>query len=132
MNTIFGIGFSELVVIFILVIVLIGPERTKETAQKAGKALGKILRSQWWADFQMIQKNIRDLPNTLVRMAEIEEIQNDLKQSLDTIQNNINAETKEISDEINKLNDQIQETHTILSPEHPSNSDQNSGEKHHG
>ena len=132
MNTIFGIGFPELIFIFILVVVLIGPERTKEAAQKAGKALGKILRSQWWADLQMIQKNIRDLPNTLVRMAEIEEIQNDLKQSLDSIQNNINTEAQEISDEINKLNNQIHETNTLLSPDQYPKPDQESGENFHG
>eukprot|EP01156_Anaeramoeba_ignava_P007549 Anaeramoba_ignava/a352613_3.p1 GENE.a352613_3~~a352613_3.p1 ORF type:complete len:129 (-),score=28.49 a352613_3:16-402(-) len=128
MNTIFGIGFSELIVIFILVIVLIGPERSKETAQKLGKALGKILRSQWWSDFQLIQKNIRDLPNTLIRMAEIEELQNDLKQSLDSIQNNINAETQEISAELNKLNSQIHETNTILSPDQTQNTHPSSKE----
>lgn len=129
MNTIFGIGFAELAIIGILVIVLIGPERTQEAAQKAGRALGKLLRSQWWSDFQSIQKNIRDLPNTLVRMAEIEELQEDLKQSLNSIQTNIQSEAQELSEELSSINNQIYEARTILPPQE---SKPNEQEENHG
>lgn len=44
-----------------------------------------VVRSQWWTEFNDITQAIRDLPTTLVRLAEIEEAQADLQEVMNDI-----------------------------------------------
>lgn len=86
MDTICGIGLPELVILALLGFVVIGPERSREVALSAGRLLRKVMTSSWWKDFSSITKSLRDLPNTLVRMAEIEEAQADLERTMRDIE----------------------------------------------
>jgi Sec-independent protein translocase protein TatA len=85
-DTICGIGLPELVVLALLGFVVIGPERSREVALSAGRFLRKVMTSSWWKDFSSITRSLRDLPNTLVRMAEIEEAQADLERTMRDIE----------------------------------------------
>lgn len=92
MDTLCGVGLPELIVLALIGFVVIGPERSREVALTAGRWLRNLTTSAWWKDFNQVSRALRDLPNTLVRMAEIEEaqaelvgIQADLRRELDTI-----------------------------------------------
>ncbi len=86
MDTLCGIGLPELVILALLGFVLVGPERSQEVALTAGRWLSRIMRSPWWKDLTQMTGALRDLPNTLVRMAELEEAQADLKKTLQEIE----------------------------------------------
>ena len=86
MDTICGVGLPELVILALLGFVVIGPERSREVALSAGRFLRKVMTSSWWKDFTSITGSLRDLPNTLVRMAEIEEAQADLERTMRDIE----------------------------------------------
>jgi sec-independent protein translocase protein TatB len=64
-----GVGPSELVFIFIIAIIILGPK----DMQKAGKTIGKWMRdivtSDGWKIFQQTSREIRTLPNRLMREA---------------------------------------------------------------
>ena len=66
---VFGIGMSELVFIIIIALIVLGPK----DMQKAGKTIGKWLRnivtSDGWKAFQMTSRELRTLPNKLMREA---------------------------------------------------------------
>jgi sec-independent protein translocase protein TatB len=85
-DTICGVGLPELIILALLGFVVIGPERSREVALNAGRFLRKVMTSPWWKDFSSITKSLRDLPNTLVRMAEIEEAQADLERTMRDIE----------------------------------------------
>jgi Sec-independent protein translocase protein TatA len=85
-DTICGVGLPELVILALIGFVVIGPERSREVALSAGRLLRKVMTSSWWDDFSSITKSLRDLPNTLVRMAEIEETQADLRRTMQDIE----------------------------------------------
>ena len=78
---ILGIGPSELVFIVIIALIVLGPK----DMQKAGKTIGKWLRnivtSDGWKVFQQTSRELRTLPNRLIRDAndELNQIGNDLK-----------------------------------------------------
>ena len=82
MDTLCGIGLPELFILLLIGFVVLGPERTRELAIAAGRWLGRLLRSPWWGEFNQITDAIRNLPTTLVRMAEIEETQAELRQTM--------------------------------------------------
>jgi len=85
---ILGIGMPELIFIFIIAIIVMGPK----DMQKAGKTIGKWLRSivtsDGWKMFQQTSREIRTLPNKLMREAseefdQINKIGKDLDNPLD-------------------------------------------------
>jgi sec-independent protein translocase protein TatB len=76
-----GVGPSELVFIFIIAIIILGPK----DMQKAGKTIGKWMRdivtSDGWKIFQQTSREIRTLPNRLMREAndELGKLDNEIK-----------------------------------------------------
>jgi sec-independent protein translocase protein TatB len=77
---ILGIGASELVFIVIVALIVLGPK----DMQKAGKTIGKFLRdivtSDGWKMFQQTSRELRTLPNRLMREAndELKQVENQL------------------------------------------------------
>jgi len=100
METLCGVGLPEMVIIALVGFVVVGPERSKEVALQAGRFLRKVLSSEWWGEFNQITTAIRDLPNTLVRLAELEEAQ---------------AEFKDVMGEINETEREIRRETRIKS-----------------
>lgn len=80
---ILGIGMPELIFIFIIALIVLGPK----DMQKAGKTIGKFLRdvvtSDGWKLFQQTSRDLRTLPNKLMREAN-EEL-NQINQQVNTI-----------------------------------------------
>ena len=66
---ILGIGMSELIFVIIIALIVLGPK----DMQKAGKTIGKWLRSivtsDGWKFFQQTSRELRTLPNKLMREA---------------------------------------------------------------
>jgi sec-independent protein translocase protein TatB len=66
---IFGIGPSELIFVVIIALIILGPK----DMQKAGKTIGKWMRdivtSDGWKMFQQTSRDLRNLPNRLMREA---------------------------------------------------------------
>ena len=66
---ILGVGMSELIFIVIIALIVLGPK----DMQKAGKTIGKWLRnivtSDGWKIFQQTSRELRTLPNKLMRDA---------------------------------------------------------------
>jgi len=77
---ILGVGPSELVFIVIIALLILGPK----DMQKAGKTIGKFLRdvvtSDYWKMFQQTSRELRTLPNRLMREAndEVNQIGNQI------------------------------------------------------
>jgi Sec-independent protein translocase protein TatA len=78
---IFGIGVNELIFVFIIALIVLGPK----DMQKAGKTVGRWLRgivtSDGWKVFQQTSRELRTLPNRLMREAnqELDQINNEMK-----------------------------------------------------
>lgn len=80
---IFGVGMSEFIFILIIALIILGPK----DMEKAGKTIGKWMRdlvtSDAWKVFQQTSREIRTLPNRLMREAneELNKIQGDINAS---------------------------------------------------
>ncbi|MBI3163001.1 MAG: twin-arginine translocase TatA/TatE family subunit [Chloroflexi bacterium] len=83
---ILGVGASELIFILIIALIVLGPR----DMQKAGKTIGKWLRnivtSDGWKVFQQTSRELRTLPNKLIRDAndELNQIGNEINNASDT------------------------------------------------
>jgi len=91
-DTLCGIGLPEMIILALLGFVVIGPERSQDLALRTGRFLRTVMRSAWWREFNQMAGALRDLPNTLVRMAELEEAQAELKRSMQEIEQEVNVD----------------------------------------
>ncbi|NDJ51677.1 MAG: hypothetical protein GYB68_01175 [Chloroflexi bacterium] len=100
MDTICGVGLPELIILALVSFVLIGPERSRDVALKVGRFMRTVIRSDLWGDFTQVAQSVRDLPTTLVRMAELEETQAELQQTL----SELDEETRTFRGEVRQTN----------------------------
>ncbi len=83
---ILGIGPSELIFIVIIAIIILGPKDMQKAGKTVGRWLNGFIRSDGWKALQRASKEIRDLPTSLMREANIEELQNlnmEIRQNID-------------------------------------------------
>lgn len=73
---ILGIGFSELVFIVIIILIVLGPKDMQKAGRTLGKWLNSIVTSDGWRVFQKTSRELRNLPNNLMREANIEKYLN--------------------------------------------------------
>jgi sec-independent protein translocase protein TatB len=112
---IFGIGFSELVFIFIIAMMIFGPRRLPELAGKAGRFI---------ADMRLIyQQYMVEWQRELTIAARLEELElektrqglQEIKQELDQISKEVKAETTAVKAELKT----IAPPHTASRPASP-------------
>lgn len=77
---IFGIGPLELLFIILIALIVLGPKDMIKAGRTIGKFLRKIITSPAWRSFQQASRDIRYLPNKLMRDAGLEELEEDLAQ----------------------------------------------------
>jgi len=93
----FDIGFSELVLIGVIALIVIGPERLPEVARTVGKYVGRMRRFvnkvRDDIDLEIRQEEIR---KALARNADIDEIKNIIDDSRYTIEDEVQETKKHV------------------------------------
>lgn len=77
--TILGVGPFELILILLVMFLVLGPQDIAKTGKKLGRFLGNVRKSDIWSSVTQMRKTIRDLPDTLVREAELEDVKKELE-----------------------------------------------------
>lgn len=75
---IFGIGPTEIVFVILLALILLGPKEMEKTGRTIGRFLRDLTRSEGWRAFRDTSRELRNLPNRLMREANIEDLQKDV------------------------------------------------------
>lgn len=71
---ILGIGASELLFILLIAIIVLGPKDMQKAGKTVGRWLNQFVRSDGWKALQRASKEIRSLPTSLMREANLEEL----------------------------------------------------------
>src|SRR5687767_7607342 len=90
----FDIGFSELLVIAIVALIVIGPERLPKVARTLGHLFGRM------------QRYVNDVKADITREMELDELrklQSTVEEAARSIQNSVNKEVSETESELNKV-----------------------------
>jgi len=82
---ILGIGPSELIFIIILAIIILGPNDMQKAGRTIGTWLNQLVNSEGWRAFQRTSREIRNLPTSLMRSAnvDLDEATRDLQNVID-------------------------------------------------
>jgi sec-independent protein translocase protein TatB len=78
---ILGVGPMELLFILIIALIVLGPEDMAKAGKTVGRTLRKIVMSPTWHAVQQTSRELRTLPNRLMREAGLEEEIKDLRQT---------------------------------------------------
>ena len=95
----FDIGFSELLVIAIVALIVIGPERLPKVARTLGHLFGRM------------QRYVNDVKADIAREMELEELrklQSSVEDAARSIQSSVNKEIRETESELNKVAEAVQ------------------------
>jgi Sec-independent protein translocase protein TatA len=77
-----GIGPLELLLILFLALIILGPKDLEKTAKSIGSGLNRLVRSDTWKTVTEASRQLRTLPNKLMREANLEEFQRMTSQEL--------------------------------------------------
>jgi Sec-independent protein translocase protein TatA len=101
---ILGIGPMELALILIIALIVLGPNDMVKAGKIVGKFLRNIVTSPTWRMVQQTSRDLRYLPNKLMRDAGLDEIKEDLPKpeqlGKDMGLDEVNKELKEVEDGI--------------------------------
>ena len=75
-----GIGPLELIVIFVIVMVVLGPKDMVKAGKNIGSFFRKLATSDFWKVMTQARDELSTLPNKLAREAGIEEIEKEIKE----------------------------------------------------
>jgi sec-independent protein translocase protein TatB len=75
---IFGIGPTELVFIILIALIILGPKDMEKTGRAIGRFLRNMTTSDGWQVFRETSREIRNLPNRLMREANIEDLEKEV------------------------------------------------------
>lgn len=78
-----GIGPLELAFIFLIVLIVLGPQDMIKTGRVIGRYLRRLMTSSTWRMVQDTSREIRNLPNRLAREAGLEEIEQGVRDTAD-------------------------------------------------
>jgi Sec-independent protein translocase protein TatA len=76
---ILGIGPLELLFIFLIALIVLGPTDMVKAGRTLGRLMRRIVMSPGWQTFQRASRDLRYLPNKLMRDAGLEDLEKDLE-----------------------------------------------------
>jgi sec-independent protein translocase protein TatB len=89
----FDIGFSELVVIAIVALVVIGPERLPKVARTAGHLLGRL---------QRYVNDVKSDINREMQLDELKKLQAEMQQSARSLESSVTSEMQSAQQSLNQ------------------------------
>lgn len=73
-----NIGPAELLVLGLVLLIVIGPERLPAEAKKAARWVRSLMRTETYRDAAALVKTMRELPRKVMQEAQLEELERDI------------------------------------------------------
>ncbi len=115
MEGIFGIGIPELLLVFVLALILLGPKDMVATARKMGVWVNRLIRSPLWREIINASQQIRDIPTQIVREAGLEESIKEIKDTTHQVRQELTETTTQVASDLKEVQGEaLNETQAAL------------------
>ena len=94
----FDIGFSEMVVLAVVALVVLGPERLPKVARQAGQWIGKMRR---YVD------DVKTDINRQMELSELRKLQSQVTDAAKEIEKSVNSSVADLQSQVDDLNDSL-------------------------
>lgn len=115
---ILGIGPLELLFILLIALIILGPGDMVKAGRTLGRFLRKVITSSEWRTVQKASRELRYLPNRLMREASLEDLQKDLS-DINKIGGQISSEVKKVELDLSSWTTPPDLTTIQLDPHNP-------------
>jgi Sec-independent protein translocase protein TatA len=96
---ILGIGPLELFFILIIALIILGPNDMAKAGRTLGRFLRKIITSPEWRTVQKASRELKYLPNRLMREASLDDLSDDFA-DINKIGNDLNKEVRQVQSDL--------------------------------
>lgn len=76
-----GVGPLEFIFVLLIIFLVLGPNDIAATGKKIGRFLAAVRKSEFWRGVNQITREVRTLPTTLMREAELEDAKKELEKT---------------------------------------------------
>ncbi len=95
----FDIGFSEIVVIMVVALVVIGPKRLPTVARSMGK---------WWGRMQQYVNRIKMDVTTSMELEELRELERKVKAETEALERSVQQTGKDLNQEVRQVEKELE------------------------
>jgi sec-independent protein translocase protein TatB len=95
----FGVDFSEILVIMVVALIVIGPERLPKVARTMG---------EWWGRLQRYINRIKADVTTSMELDELRQLERKIKAEADALERTVQQASSNINQEAHKLEKEIE------------------------
>ena len=106
----FDVGFSELLVIAVVALVVIGPERLPKVARTAGLILGRL---------QRYVSDVKADINREIQLDELKKLQQEMSDQVTSLEASVTHEMREVESSVNTVIEPLAAEATALSTPNP-------------
>lgn len=100
---IFNIGFPELILVLIIMLIFVGPGGMQESVRKLARLIRHVVRSETWRTFTSFFNEVKEFPAQVMKEVELEELGKDLKNELIEINQSVGTGITAAQSEMNDV-----------------------------
>jgi sec-independent protein translocase protein TatB len=97
----FDIGFSEMIVIAVIALIVLGPEKLPRVARTAGHLLGRM---------QRYVNDVKSDINREIELDELRKLQKEMEKTAQSIESTVKGEINAVETEVKQVTDNVQKT----------------------
>lgn len=95
----FDVGFSEILVILLVALIVIGPERLPQVARTLGR---------WWGGLQRYVASVKQEVSKSAELAELEQAKREMQRETEDISRSLKQVEHELDFEVRKLQQELE------------------------
>lgn len=111
---IFNLGISEIILIVILALIILGPGNMVKTAREIGAFIRRVTKSPYWQEIWATKRELTEIPKILAKEADLDATIKDLEKETRGLHSSV---ASSMSDFIKEVEEPLQEVDKELKQE---------------
>ena len=99
---ILNLGISEIILIVILALIILGPGNMVKTARDIGAFIRKVTKSPYWQEVWATRRELNELPKILAKEADLDGTLKDLERETKDLHSSVTASVSELIKEVDE------------------------------
>ena len=99
---ILNLGISEIILIVILALIILGPGNMVKTARDIGAFIRKVTKSPYWQEVWATRRELNEIPKILAKEADLDGTLKDLERETKDLHSSVTASVSELIKEVDE------------------------------